>query len=253
LPDRGEERLRIDLVQHRMRVGPKRSLLVVFLLTLAVLGGNRVISETAQQQLNEIVRDTQRQGNRAGRVTLVWWLIPEFWRAAMAASATVPVDKIDEMVTSIRDINVFVIVDAKIGASGTADFASSDELQKTLSVIDTLGKPVGLIPSEKQSAATKNMLAIMKPVMTNMLGEFGKNLTFFVFEGKNQNGSRRIDPAKPGSLIVKLNAEEFRWRLPLGSLLSRKICPKCNETFPGNYAFCPFDATPLNEKAEEKN
>jgi hypothetical protein len=168
-------------------------------------------------------------------VTVVWWLVPEFWHAALAASGTVPAEKVDEMVSSIKDINVFLIVDAKIGAFGSADYVLSGDLQKNLTVIDAQDKAVGLIPSEKQSAATKNMLAIMKSVMGNMLGEFGKNLTFFVFEDKN--GSRRIDPAKPGSLIVKLNAEEFRWRLPLGSLLPQKICPKCNETFPGTYAF----------------
>ncbi|MEY2530331.1 MAG: hypothetical protein QOI96_416, partial [Verrucomicrobiota bacterium] len=61
----------------------------------------------------------------------------------------------------------------------------------------------------------------------------------------NKNGSRLIDPMKPGSFTVKLNNEEFRWRLPLGSLLPAKLCPKCNDTFPGNYTFCPYDGTPL--------
>jgi hypothetical protein len=231
----------------------QRSLLVIVLLALAVPIAKQALGQTAKQQLNEIVRDTQRQGNRAGRVTVVWWMVPEFWRAAMASSGIVPVDKIDEMVSSIKDVNIFVIVDAKIGAFGSTDYVSSDDLRKNLSVVDPQGKPMALIPSEKQSTATKDMLATMKPLMANMLGEFGKNLTFFVFEGKGRDGSRRVDPLKPGSLIVKVNAEEFRWRLPLGSLLPQRICPKCNETFPGNYTFCPYDATPLKEKPGDKN
>jgi hypothetical protein len=95
------------------------------------------------------------------------------------------------------------------------------------------------------------MLAIMKPMFANMLGEFGKNVSFLAFEGKNKDGTRRVDPIKPGILTAKLNEEELRWRLPLGSLLPAKICPKCSETFPGNYGFCPFDATPLKEKTAE--
>jgi hypothetical protein len=205
------------------------------------------IAENAKQQLNEIVRDTQKQGNRAGRITLVWWLPPEFWRAALAASGSLPADKIQEMVSSISDVNVFTILDGKIGPL-SIDYVSEGELVKSVSVIDGQGKPLALIPEAKQSAATKNLLAIMRPVLANMLGEFGKHVSFFVSEGKSKNGSRAVDPGKPGSLIVKVNVEEFRWRLPLGSLLPRRVCPKCSETFPGNYEFCPFDATPLKEK-----
>ena len=135
--------------------------------------------------------------------------MPEFWGAALAASGIVPVDKINELVLSITDVNVFVVVDAKLAAFGSADYVPADEVQKNLTVWDQQGKPLPMIPSEKQSSATKNLLAMMKPVMTNMLGEFGKNTAFFVFEGKGQHGSRRIDPTKPGSLVVKLNAEEF--------------------------------------------
>jgi hypothetical protein len=231
----------------------KGSLTAFFLLAIGLATHDHCLAENPQQQLNDIARDTYKQGNRAGRITIVWWLVPEFWRAALAASGTVPADKIHELVSSIRDVNVFVVIDAKVSGFGGADYVPADELQKKLAVWDGQGKPVPMIPSEKQSSATKNLLAMMKPVMANMLGEFGKNTAFFVFEGKGQHGSRRIDPSMPGSLVVKLNAEEFRWRLPLGSLLPQKICPKCNETFPGNYAFCPFDATPLKEKAGEKN
>lgn len=232
----------------------RRSLVAtIFLLGSVLLGGGYLFGETAKQQLNDIVRDTQKQGNRAGRVTIVWWMLPEFWRAAMSASGTVPVDKIDEMIKSISDINILAVIDAKIGGFGGADYAPAETLKKNLSVFDGQGKALAMIPDEKQSSSTKNMLAIMKPVMGNMLGEFGKNVTFFVFEGKNQDGSRRVDPAKPGSFLVKLNVEEFRWRLPLGSLLPQKICPKCKEAFPGNYNYCPFDATALVVEKSDEN
>jgi hypothetical protein len=162
----------------------------------------------------------------------------------MAASGTVPADKAREMVASIRDANVFLIVDGTIGPFA-ADFAPPEEVQKNISLTDTQNRIVPLIPDAKQSSATRNMVSMMKPIFATMLGEFGRSVSFVVFEGVNNDGSRRIDPLKPGNFTVKLNTEEFRWRLPLGSLLPNKKCPKCNEAFPGNYAFCPFDATPL--------
>jgi len=232
---------------------PRNAVGFCVVVRAAVLAGmalgawRQAVAQTPQQRLTEIIRDTQKQGNRAGRFTLVWWIVPEFWRTALAANGAIPADKIEEMVASIRDINVFAVVDAKM-AGFAPEFTSSQELQKDFNVTDSGNELVPLIPEQKQSIATKNMLATMRPMMANMLGEFGKNMLFVVTEGKNKNGSRRIDPTKPGSLVVRLNNEEFHWRLPLGSLLPQKVCPKCNEAFPGNYVFCPFDATPLKER-----
>ena len=210
-----------------------------------------LLAQNAKARLNELNRETQKQGSRASRVTLVWWVPPEFWRAALSASGTVPADKVEQAVAAISDVNVFIVVDGKIGAFGSMTFEPQAELEKNLSVMDSSGKAIAAVPDAKQPGATKNMLAMMKPLVSNMLGEFGKNISFFVFEGKNKDGTRRVDPTKAGMLTAKLGEEEFRWRLPLGSLLPAKVCPKCGETFPGNYGFCPFDATPLRDKAND--
>jgi len=203
--------------------------------------------------MNAIVRETEKIGNRAGRVTLVWWIPAEFWQAALTAAGTIPADKVKEIVGTISDINVVAVVDGKVGGLGQVEFVPQAELEKSLSAIDSQGKPLLMIPESKQSTATKNLLGMMKPMMANMMGDLGKSLSFFVFEGKNKDGSRRFDPTKPGLLVVRLSGEEFRWRLPLGSLLPEKICPKCNETLPGNYVFCPFDATLLKERDGQKH
>jgi hypothetical protein len=225
----------------------KSGLRIAACIFLAFASGS-VLAQSATQRVNAMVRDTQKQGNRAGRFTLVWWIPPEFWRAAMAANGSMPLDKVEEIVSLIRDVNLFSVVDGKFTPLGTMDFVSAEELQKNISLTDTQNRPVPLIPEAKQTVATKNLVAVLKPLLANMLGELGKNMSFLIFEGKNKDGSRLIDPLKQGTFTVKLNGDEFRWRLPLGSLLADKKCPKCNETFPGNYSFCPFDATPLAER-----
>jgi hypothetical protein len=225
-------------------------IIVVSLLGLLVL--RPLAADNPKQQLNAIVRETQKQGSRAGRITVVWWMPTEFWQTALRANGTVPADKINEAIAALSDVNVFLLVDAKIGALAVMDYTPAADLQKNFSVIDAAGKPLAEIPEAKQSMATKNLLAVMKPIMANMLGEFGKGISFLVFEGKNKDGSRKIEPTKPGMLTAKLGEEEFRWRLPLGSLLPDKTCPKCSESFPGNYGFCPYDATPLQAVGEKK-
>src|SRR5262249_557938 len=101
----------------------------------------------------------------------------------------------------------------------------------------------------------KRVVSLLGPVLTNMLGDVGSHMSFFIFADKTKDPkgqTRGIDPTKPGVLTARLGGEEFRWRLPLGSLRPPKVCPKCHESFPGNYSFCPFDATPLPETEKEK-
>lgn len=237
---------------HDLAVMNKKPVLIVAACIFLAICCS-ALAQNAKQQMNAIIRDTQKQGSRAGRITIVWWIPPEFWRAAMAASGIVPVDKAEEMLSSIRDVNVFMVIDGKVGPFAAPDFAPAEEVQRNISLTDTQNMIVPLIPEVKQIVAIRNMISMMKPIFANMLGEFGRNLLFVVFEGINNDGSRRIDPLKPGSFTVKLNTEEFRWRLPLGSLLPAKKCPRCNDVFPGNYAFCPFDATPLvAERSSQK-
>jgi hypothetical protein len=68
-----------------------------------------------KEQFNSITRETQKAGNRGGRLTVVWWMPPEFWKITLLASGDVPVDKIDQSVASIEDVNVFLIIDGRIG------------------------------------------------------------------------------------------------------------------------------------------
>ena len=108
---------------------------------------------------------------------MVWWVPPEFWRAALTANGTLPQAKIEEMVSSIQDVNVFAVIDGKVGSSGTADFVPAEELQKALQVKDTQNKPVALIPEEKQNDSARSMISVMQPLFASIMGEFGKNLT----------------------------------------------------------------------------
>jgi hypothetical protein len=78
-----------------------------------------------------------------------------------------------------------------------------------------------------------------------MLGALGRNMNFFVFPGVRANGRPIADAKQEGSFKVVLGEQEFRWRLPLSSLLPPKICPKCHETDKGAWKFCPWCGTAL--------
>lgn len=46
------------------------------------------------------------------------------------ASGNLRVDKIEQAVATIEDVNVFLVIDGKIGGFGAIDYAASTDLQK---------------------------------------------------------------------------------------------------------------------------
>src|SRR3954465_958770 len=116
--------------------------LTVGVILLGLLICRPLAADNPKQQLNAIVRETQKQGSRAGRITVVWWMPTEFWQTALRANGTVPADEINEAIAALSDVNVLLLVDAKIGALAVMDYTPAADLQKNFSVIDAAGKPL---------------------------------------------------------------------------------------------------------------
>src|ERR1700751_674759 len=114
-------------MMRRLRLGIAATLGLMAVTCTPLLGQN------PKARLNELIRETQKQGSRAGRFTLVWWVPPEFWRGAMSASGTGPVDKIEDAVAAMSDVNVFIVVVGKMGAFGSMTFEPPADLEKHLS------------------------------------------------------------------------------------------------------------------------
>jgi hypothetical protein len=91
------------------------------------------------------------------------------------------------------------------------------------------------------------VLATIKPLLSGMLGQLGQGMQLVVYPSK-LNGQRLIDPKTPGTFQYMLFDQTFKWRLPLGSLLPKKVDPKTKEEFPGNYEFNPYTGGKLTFK-----
>lgn len=86
---------------------------------------------------------------------------------------------------------------------------------------------------------------MMGPVLVNMLGPMGQNMHFFLFSSKKKNGQEIAVAKREGAFSVKLDKREFKWRLPLGSLLPPKVCPIDGEKLNGAWKFCPWHGVAL--------
>jgi hypothetical protein len=229
---------------RRKNIGMASLLIVVFLLFGWLAIG---LSEENIVDINALTQETQKMSQKADEITLVWWIPEEYWQVSFARDPNMTVAQAEEFIKVLRPYTVIVVVDGKIGAFGGITYKSEATIRAGIELKDSKGTRYRPLSEDKIDANTKNFLSMMRPVFANILGPMGQNMHFFLFPSKNKEGQKIADAKKEGTFSVKVGEREFRWRLPLGSLLPPKICPICRERLSGAYKFCPWDGTKLPE------
>lgn len=103
------------------------------------------------------------------------------------------------------------------------------------------------IPEAEVSEDEQTVIAVFRPVFSNMLGQMGQNLDLLLFPLQDAHGHALADPLNPGRFTINVFDEKFTWRLPLGSLLPQKRCPEDGEMLNGAWTFCPIHGVKLEE------
>jgi hypothetical protein len=216
-------------------------------LSTAMFAAFLTIGAAAQAaQMEDLVRETQQMAQEASQLTFVWWIPQEFWEASLAANPKVTPAARTELLAALDDFQIVALFRAKTGIGGFSEVPSKEDLFANAH-FESNGKPIEPLDPQKISVAAQTVLATIKPLLSGMLGQLGQGMQLVVYPSK-QNGQRLIDPKKPGSFQYTLFDQTFKWRLPLGSLLPKKVDPKTKEEFPGNYAFNPYTGGKLTSK-----
>ena len=183
-------------------------------------------------------------------MTLVWWVPEEYWRVSFARNPAVTEAQTEEFVSVLRPYTVVAVVDGKIGVLGGVTFTSEADIRAGIEIRDRQGTPYPPLSEDTVDAKARNSLAMMKPILANMLGPMGENMNFLFFPAKDQKDQSIAGATEDGAFSVKLGEREFRWRLPLSSLLPPKTCPRCKEECSGAWKFCPWCGAKLPERKE---
>lgn len=219
--------------------------ILIALLILCSLSFSR--SHAADFQ--SLIQDTQKITQEDGVTQLVWWVPLEFWDFALSQDTTVTDEQRQVMLSAHEDYTTMVVVHIKTGPFGGMTFKTRDEMKKALRVsVDD--KPLKELELSELNPDAANFFTLMKPMMTQMLGQFGSGLEFFTYLNKADD-EFIVTPKTKGELSVTCFDKDFTWRLPLGSFLPPKIDPETGETFPGNYLYNPFTGEKLEEKQLE--
>jgi len=219
--------------------------LAVLLLFLWVLNSLAQESQENKIDISALTQETQKMQQQADQMTLVWWIPEEFWWVSSAQDPTVTKAQTENLINVLRPYTLIIIVDGKIGPFGGVTYKPEAEIRAGVQIKDSQENYYRPLNEDKINADAKNFLSIMKPIFANMLGPMGQNMHFFFFPAESKNGNKIAEAKKEGAFSVKLREREFRWRLPLGSLLPPKTCPGCKEKCSGAWNFCPWCGTKL--------
>jgi hypothetical protein len=240
-----------------MRAGeterPERSRTSWLILTagfsLLLLAGQGHAQERID--LRALVRETQITSNAANERTMVWWLPEQFWQASLRQGKLTG-DQVDEFLKVVRRYTLIAVVDGRVGPFGGMSFNPEEAVRANVTLKDATGVNYAPLGESSIDPDMKNLIQAMKPIAANMLGPIGQNMHFVLFPAKSDDGRLVADAASNGTLWVNVGGKEFRYRLPLGSLLAPKYDPGTGETFPGNYKFSPFTGTKLSTESPNK-
>jgi nucleotide-binding universal stress UspA family protein len=212
----------------------------------ALLGLFALTGVAGAANVEDIVRDTQWFAVEDGKVSMVWWIPPQFWEESLRGNPGVTDEMRRQVIGIMSEYTVVAMLRAIATPAGIEDMQSKEELLKNAR-IEFGGKVAAPLPPDQISPAAQAVLAQLKPVLAATAGPVGQGLEFVVYPGK-VDGKVLADAELPGSVVITFYGKTHRWRLPLGSVLPSKTDKKTGEEFPGNYQYNPFTGGKLDGK-----
>ena len=214
-------------------------------LTVIVLSTGLTSAQNLNIDYNQFIRETQKNSSESGKINIVWWIPIEFWDITLKRNKTISEDQIKKFIDELKPYAIFAVIQGDMGPMGNLSYVPLDSIKNNILVIDNEKLKHYPISYDKLDAGLQNLLATLKPVLKNAMGQLGENMNFFVFNDKKENNKRVSDPYQKGILQINIQNKEYKWRTPFGTLMPLKYCPKDKEEMNGSWEYCPWDGAKL--------
>ena len=219
----------------------------ILLITLTLLLSLNIFGqESAKVDQIELIKDLQIWNKEDGKMKFSFWIPNGYWRIALEGNPQVTEETITKIESLFQDYILVFMADIKIHTGGTMSYTDKKDLKKGVSLVDENGKTYLPLSDKETSSETLTILKGMSPMFAKMLGQMGEGMHFFLFKVKDKKNENIINEYQEGYFIVKHSNKEFKWTLPLPSLLPNKYCPIDNQEMKGSWSFCPFHGEKLN-------
>jgi hypothetical protein len=195
--------------------------------------------------LRALTQDLQKVSADPWDLTGVFWVPERYWTLQIETDGSVTVEEAEQILAVARSATVIGVRSGTRGAMGIPQFKSADDLRSVVTITDAAGTSYGPIDESEVDSRLRHIVGGLKGMLVNVAGQVGEHLHFLYFPVVDKDGRRIADAATAGSFTVKVNGQEFKYRLPLPSLLPPRIDPATSERFPGNYEYNPYTGSKL--------
>ncbi|XLS29662.1 hypothetical protein ACJD0Z_02310 [Flavobacteriaceae bacterium M23B6Z8] len=197
-------------------------------------------------KLADLISETQREANEADEIGIVWWIPTEFWELSFRDDPNIGESEAQAMMDIIKDYTLVAVVKGKMGIFGGVTYESKKSLEETLYITSVDGDIRKPLTENQISPDLINLLGMLKPVFSNMMGNLGENFHFFVFDSKNSSDKFMFHPLSEDDFTVTVDKDDvFEYDLPLSSLIMPKICPEGKKELNGKWNYCPIHGIAL--------
>lgn len=197
--------------------------------------------------LQRLLLDTQRTVQDPSSIIMVWWIPTEYWGAVLKDNPGITPEVLKQFETTLGSYMLFAVAALDIGPMGGMTSRGRPKIEANSQLLMD-GKPVPLLTDKEIGADAQNFVSMMKPMMANMLGQFGQGMEFMLYPNPATKGGAKISAVNEGQFAYKSFGNEFKWRLPIGSLLPPRKDPATGEEFPGDFKFNPYTGGKLDGK-----
>jgi hypothetical protein len=199
--------------------------------------------KTYVPSLSKLIEQTQLSSDDDNKMSLVWWIPKEFWRAALTGDPSFTEDDIKEFQDKFKHYTILMVVDGIIGRFGNVVYSGAEKIRQNIEIYDDKFNVYKPLKEKEISSDLKSMFTIWKPMFASMLGDMGENMNYFVFQ--NNYNTEVMNATSDAKYKIKMMGEDYKFKLPIGVLFPPKTCSKCDREFMGSYKFCPFDGNKL--------
>jgi hypothetical protein len=199
--------------------------------------------KTYVPSLSKLIEQTQLSSDDDNKMSLVWWIPKEFWRAALTKDPSFTEDDIKEFQGKFKHYTILMVVDGIIGRFGNVVYSGAEKIRQNIEIYDDKFNVYKPLKEKEISSDLKSMFTIWKPMFASMLGDMGENINYFVFQ--NNYNTEVMNASGDAQYKIKMMGEDYKFKLPIGVLFPPKTCSKCDGEFMGSYKFCPFDGNKL--------
>lgn len=217
-------------------------------------GGGTGAAAGGKVYLPDLVHETQLNFSPPGgnHIAIGWWIPQEYWINIFRNTTGSDPQSIDTALKLLRNYALLAVFQCD-NERGNYRFYQQQQIASGLQVFyqPEEGRRERLRPVQDLPADLEVLIASITPLLTNVMGNMGRNFTFFVFQDLDVNGKRTVDPYLPGSLEIQLrqkNNKVLKKQLdfPLNSLFLPRLCPN-GVPADASWKFCPWTGIRLPE------